>query len=51
MNKVAYRSDMIGGQMGPAVRDLVQQWLPTRVYDHERKYQSELQVYLGEQLN
>lgn len=42
--------DMIGG-LGPQVWDLVQQWTPSQVYDHERKYQSELQEYLDEQLN
>jgi len=42
---------MIGGQTGPQVWDLVQQWIPSEVYDHERKYQSELQDYLDEQLN
>jgi hypothetical protein len=42
---------MIGGQTGPRVWELVQQWIPSQVYDHERKYQSELQEYLDEQLN
>lgn len=42
---------MIGGGVGPEVLDLVKQWNPSQVYDHERKYQSELQDYLDEQLN
>jgi len=42
---------MIGGQVGPKVWDFVQQWIPSEEYDHERKYQSELQEYLDEQLN
>lgn len=41
---------MIGG-LGPEVYDLVERWTPSQVYDHERKYQSELQDYLDEQLN
>jgi len=41
---------MIGG-IGPEVWDLVQRWTPSEVYDHERKYQSELQEYLDEALN
>jgi hypothetical protein len=41
---------MIGG-IGPDVWNLVQQWTPSQVYDHERKYQSELQQYLDEALN
>lgn len=41
---------MIGG-LGPEVYDLVDRWTPSQVYDHERKYQSELQEYLDEQLN
>jgi hypothetical protein len=41
---------MIGG-IGSQVWDLVQRWTPTEVYDHENKYQSELQDYLDEQLN
>lgn len=39
------------GQLGPQVWDLVQRWTPSQVYDHERKYQSELQEYLDDQLN
>lgn len=42
---------MIGGQIGPRVWNLVQQWNPSQVYDHERKYQSELQEYLDVELN
>lgn len=42
---------MIGGGVGPDVLDLVKRWTPSQVYDHERKYQSELQDYLDEQLN
>ncbi len=41
---------MIGG-IGPDVWDLVQRWTPSQVYDHERKYQSELQDYLDQALN
>lgn len=41
---------MIGG-VGPEVWKLVQQWTPSQVYDHERKYQSELQEYLDDRLN
>jgi len=42
---------MIGNRIGPQVWEIVQQWNPSEVYDHERKYQSELQDYLDEQLN
>lgn len=42
---------MIGGQVGPEVWRLVQGWTPPEVHDHERKYQSELQEYLDEELN
>lgn len=42
---------MIGERDGPKVWNLVQQWTPPGVYDHENKYQSELQDYLDEQLN
>lgn len=31
--------------------DLVQQWKPSQVSDHERKYQSELQEFPEERLN
>jgi hypothetical protein len=41
---------MMGG-LGPQVWDLVQQWTPSREYDHENKFQSELQGFLDEQLN
>jgi hypothetical protein len=42
---------MLGGQEGPKVWKLVQRWNPSQVYDHENKYQSELQDYLDQQLN
>lgn len=42
---------MIGGHIGPEVWNLVQQWIPSQEYGHERKFQSELQEYLDEQLN
>ncbi len=42
---------MIGNQIGQTVWELVQQWVPSQVHDHERKYQSELQDYLDERLN
>lgn len=42
---------MLGGREGPEVWRLVQQWTPSQVYDHENKYQSELQDYLDQQLN
>lgn len=41
---------MMGG-VGSQVWDLVQRWNPSQVYDHENKYQSELQGYLDEALN
>lgn len=40
-----------GGQLGRQVLDLVERWVPSQEYDHERKYQSELQDYLDESLN
>lgn len=43
---------MLGGdQLGHQVLNLVEQWVPSQVYDHENKYQSELQDYLDESLN
>lgn len=42
---------MIGGQLGPQVWDLVQQWTPSQVYGHENDYQSELRDFLDENLN
>jgi hypothetical protein len=33
------------------VREAVEEWTPSEVMDHERKYQSELQEYLDERLN
>lgn len=42
---------MIGGQIGPRVWDLVQQWTPSKEYGHEREFQSELQEYLDAELN
>ena len=43
-------TNMMGG-VGSQVWDLVQQWNPSQVYDHENKYQSELQEFLDEALN
>jgi hypothetical protein len=42
---------MLGGGLGGNVLDLVKQWVPSQVHDHENKYQSELQTYLDERLN
>lgn len=42
---------MMGNRIGPQVWDLVQQWNPSQVQDHERKYQSELQEHLDTELN
>lgn len=42
---------MAVGGLGPDVLRLVENWVPSQVYDHERKYHSELQDYLDEQLN
>lgn len=42
---------MIGGGLGREVLNLVDQWVPSQEYDHENKYQSELQEYLDEALN
>jgi hypothetical protein len=39
------------GQIGRQVNDLVEQWIPQKVHDHEHGFQSELQEYLDEQLN
>ena len=41
----------IGNPLGRDVIDLVDQWIPSAEYDHERKYQSELQDYLDQALN
>lgn len=41
----------IGNTLPRDVLDLVEQWIPSSEYDHERKYQSELQDYLDESLN
>ena len=40
----------IGG-IGPDVLRLVEQWIPSEVYDHENEYQKELKEFLDEQLN
>ncbi|WP_225332918.1 hypothetical protein [Halomicrobium urmianum] len=44
---------MIGGvsQLFNEVLDLVEYWIPREAYGHERKFQSELQDFLDEQLN
>lgn len=43
---------MLGGdQLGRKVLTHVEQWVPSQVYDHENKYQSELQDYLDDALN
>lgn len=41
------------GEQGTArkVREAVEDWTPSAVMDHERKYQSELQEYLDDRLN
>jgi hypothetical protein len=39
------------GSVGSQVWDLIQQWNPSQVHDHENKYQSELQNYLDQALN
>lgn len=41
----------IGNPLPGNVHDLVEQWIPSEEYSHERKYQSELQDYLDEALN
>lgn len=41
----------IGSPLPRNVRDLVERWIPSQEYDHEKKYQSELQDYLDEALN
>jgi len=38
-------------ETGEKVWELVQEWNPSEEYDHERKYQSELQEYLEKRLN
>jgi hypothetical protein len=43
-------SDMFGGT-GQEVWRLVQDWTPSEVHGHERKYQSDLQEYLDAELN
>lgn len=40
-----------GGNVARQVAQLVEQWNPSQVYDHERKYQSELQEFLDSELN
>lgn len=44
---------MIGGAQATAdkVESLLNEWVPSEVYDHERKFQSELQEYLDTRLN
>ena len=42
---------MLGGGVGQTVLKLVEEWNPSQEYDHERKYQSELQDFLDENLN
>jgi len=41
----------IGNPLSGEVLNLVEQWVPSEEYDHENKYQSELQDYLDEALN
>ncbi|WP_416838504.1 hypothetical protein [Haloferax sp. DFSO52] len=40
-----------GGNLGRNVLNLVEQWVPSQVHDHENKYQSELKAYLDDALN
>lgn len=43
---------MLGGdQLGRRVLNLIEEWVPAQEYDHENKYQSELQEYLDDALN
>ncbi|WP_232703514.1 hypothetical protein [Halobacterium wangiae] len=42
---------MIGGVSDHEVVQAIEQWIPSQEYDHERKFQSELQDYLDEALN
>lgn len=43
---------MLGGNsLGRNVLNLVEQWVPSQVYDHENKYQTELQEFLDQSLN
>lgn len=43
---------MFGGdQLGRQVLTHVEKWVPSQVYNHENKYQSELQDYLDDALN
>jgi hypothetical protein len=41
----------IGNPLAGNVRDLVEQWIPSEEYSHEKEFQSELQDYLDEALN
>lgn len=41
----------LGNTLPRDVLDLVEQWIPSEKYGHERKFQSELQDYLDESLN
>ena len=41
----------IGNPLAGNVLDLVDQWIPSEEYGHEKEYQSELQDYLDEALN
>ena len=41
----------IGNPLSRNVLDLVEQWIPSEEYGHEKEYQSELQDYLDEALN
>lgn len=43
---------MIGGRVSDReVVQAIERWIPSQDYDHERKFQSELQDYLDEELN
>lgn len=42
---------MIGGVSDQEVVRAIEEWIPSESYDHERKFQSELQDYLDESLN
>lgn len=42
---------MIGGITDRDVVQAINRWTPAKAYDHERKFQSELQDYLDETLN
>jgi len=41
----------LGNTLPRNVLDLVEQWIPSNEYGHEKEYQSELQDYLDESLN